>query len=227
MPQPTDVTIHPLTRDRLRRPRRTLPGGRRPEVVLVPVLPGARPRLVELDAPTTTASGSRSLTRDGPPPGLVGYRDGRAVGWVSLAPRPAYDRLTHAKVLAPVDDKPVWSIVCFVVSRSARGRVSRGAPRRRDRLRRRRRRDDPRGVPVGHRAAGRSPPRTPTTARCRCSRTPDSRSSRGASSTARRRSGRSSGATSVTSAGTNVVLRHLSYCRHRHSAGLTVVARRA
>ena len=47
---------------------------------------------------------------------------GNAVGWVSLAPRPAYDRLTHAKVLAPVDDQPVWSIVCFVVSRKARGK---------------------------------------------------------------------------------------------------------
>ena len=40
---------------------------------------------------------------------------------VPLPPRPAYGRLTHAKVLAPVDDKPVWSIVCFVVSRKARG----------------------------------------------------------------------------------------------------------
>ena len=63
-----------------------------------------------------------TLTRDGPPPGLVAYEDGRAVGWVSLAPRPAYERLTHAKLLAPVDEKPVWSIVCFVVSRTARGR---------------------------------------------------------------------------------------------------------
>ena len=40
-------------------------------------------------------------------PGLVGYRDGRAVGWVSLAPRPDYGRLTNAKLLAPVDDRPV------------------------------------------------------------------------------------------------------------------------
>ena len=62
-----------------------------------------------------------SLTRVGPPPGLVAYRDDRAVGWVSLAPRPAFDRLNHAKVLAPVDDQPAWSIVCFVVSRKARG----------------------------------------------------------------------------------------------------------
>lgn len=54
-------------------------------------------------------------------PGLVGYREDRAVGWVSLAPREDYGRLATAKVLAPIDDKPVWSIVCFVVSRRERG----------------------------------------------------------------------------------------------------------
>jgi GNAT superfamily N-acetyltransferase len=64
----------------------------------------------------------RSLTESGTPPGLVAFDGDRAVGWVSLAPRADYDRLTHAKVLAPVDDKPAWSIVCFVVSRQARGR---------------------------------------------------------------------------------------------------------
>ena len=54
-------------------------------------------------------------------PGLVAYRDGEAVGWVSLGPREDYERLVHSKVLAPIDDKPVWSIVCFVVARSVRG----------------------------------------------------------------------------------------------------------
>lgn len=53
-------------------------------------------------------------------PGLVAYRDGRAIGWVGLAPRADYGRLASSKVLKPVDDKPVWSIVCFVVSRHAR-----------------------------------------------------------------------------------------------------------
>jgi GNAT superfamily N-acetyltransferase len=53
--------------------------------------------------------------------GLLAYRAGRAVGWVSLGPREDYDRLAYSKVLAPVDDRPVWSIVCFVVSRKARG----------------------------------------------------------------------------------------------------------
>lgn len=54
-------------------------------------------------------------------PGLVCYRERRAVGWVSLGPRTSYERLSTAKLLAPVDEKPVWSIVCFVVSRRARG----------------------------------------------------------------------------------------------------------
>ena len=62
----------------------------------------------------------RRLTDDGPPPGLVAYIDRRAVGWVSLAERERFDRLEHAQLLARVDDRPVWSIVCFVVSRAHR-----------------------------------------------------------------------------------------------------------
>ena len=55
---------------------------------------------------------------------MVAYRDGEAVGWVSVGPRDDYARLPHSKVLAPIDDKPVWSIVCFVVGteRSRPGR---------------------------------------------------------------------------------------------------------
>jgi ribosomal protein S18 acetylase RimI-like enzyme len=60
--------------------------------------------------------------RPGVAPGLVGYHGERVVGWISLGPREHYERLAYAKVLAPVDDTPVWSIVCFVVSRHARGR---------------------------------------------------------------------------------------------------------
>jgi len=63
----------------------------------------------------------RSDARDGRAPGLVAYRDGEAVGWVSLAPREEFERLEHSKVLARLDDKPVWSIVCFVVARTSRG----------------------------------------------------------------------------------------------------------
>ena len=59
--------------------------------------------------------------REGRAPGLVAYADGEAVGWVSVGPREDYERLAYSKVLAPIDDKPVWSIVCFVVGRRSRG----------------------------------------------------------------------------------------------------------
>lgn len=63
----------------------------------------------------------QSLTDRTPAPGLVAYVDAKAVGWVSLGPREDYERLAYSRVLAPVDDTPVWSIVCFVVSGHSRG----------------------------------------------------------------------------------------------------------
>jgi GNAT superfamily N-acetyltransferase len=56
-----------------------------------------------------------------PAPGLLAYRDGRAVGWVSVAPRDDYARLTNSRVRPKLDDVLVWSVVCFVVSKSERG----------------------------------------------------------------------------------------------------------
>jgi GNAT superfamily N-acetyltransferase len=56
-----------------------------------------------------------------PAPGLLAYADGRAVGWVSVAPRDDYDRLTNSRVRPRIDESPVWSIVCFVVSKTVRG----------------------------------------------------------------------------------------------------------
>ena len=55
-------------------------------------------------------------------PGLVAYDGDKAVGWISIGPREDYERLAYSTVLKPLDDKPVWSIVCFVVGKKARGR---------------------------------------------------------------------------------------------------------
>ena len=62
-----------------------------------------------------------------PAPGLIAYRAGRVVGWVSLGPREDFVKLAHWKALAPVDDRPVSSIVCFVVGRRDRGQGLAGA----------------------------------------------------------------------------------------------------
>jgi GNAT superfamily N-acetyltransferase len=58
--------------------------------------------------------------KDSIAPGLVAFREGSAVGWVSLAPREDYERLAFSTMLRPIDDRPVWSIVCFVVGRHHR-----------------------------------------------------------------------------------------------------------
>jgi len=55
------------------------------------------------------------------PPGLVGYLDGEPVGWISLRPRADYLRLQRPPVMKPIDDEPVWSLVCSFVAKSRRG----------------------------------------------------------------------------------------------------------
>ncbi len=57
----------------------------------------------------------KGLVVTGPPPGLLGYRGKVPVGWVSLGLRSDYARLRRSSVMKPVDDQPVWSIICFVV----------------------------------------------------------------------------------------------------------------
>ena len=64
----------------------------------------------------------RRASGDGEAPGLVAYQDATVVGWVSLGPRADYERLAFSTLLRPVDDRPVWSIVCFVVGRHHRRR---------------------------------------------------------------------------------------------------------
>ena len=57
----------------------------------------------------------KALSRQDPSPGLVGYKDGTPVGWISLGPRETFAKLARSPVMKPVDDLPVWSIVCLVV----------------------------------------------------------------------------------------------------------------
>ena len=54
-------------------------------------------------------------------PGLVAFDGERSVGWVSLGPRSDFERIVRSKVIPTIDDRPVWSIVCFAVASSARG----------------------------------------------------------------------------------------------------------
>ena len=64
----------------------------------------------------------KKLVDRGVVPGLIGYEKDRPIGWVSLGPREDYAKLRRSPVMKPVDERPVWSIVCFVVDPAARHR---------------------------------------------------------------------------------------------------------
>lgn len=63
----------------------------------------------------------------GPPPGLLAYADGRAVGWMQIGPRADVPEWNNGgRVSAPVEpadaaDPSVWAISCFFLRSSARG----------------------------------------------------------------------------------------------------------
>ena len=55
-------------------------------------------------------------------PGIIAYSDGKPAGWCAIAPRKDYVRLEKSRILKPVDDKPVWSIVCFFIDKQFRNK---------------------------------------------------------------------------------------------------------
>lgn len=53
-------------------------------------------------------------------PGILANVNDEPIGWCSVAPRESYQTLERSRVLKRVDDKPVWSIVCFYVTKQFR-----------------------------------------------------------------------------------------------------------
>lgn len=62
------------------------------------------------------------LVGSGVVPGLIGYLDGEPAGWISCGPREEYLKLRRSPVMKPVDDTPVWSVVCSFVAKAHRGK---------------------------------------------------------------------------------------------------------
>jgi GNAT superfamily N-acetyltransferase len=83
-------------------------------------------RLTHAEFKSTPATARRAhirrVVQSGEPPGLLAYDGDTPVGWIALAPRAAFRRLASSRVLAPVDAADVWSVPCFFVARTHRGR---------------------------------------------------------------------------------------------------------
>ena len=63
----------------------------------------------------------KRIVTSGATPGVIAYHEGEPVGWCAVAPREDYPRLARSKILKPVDESPVWSIVCLFVAKGHRG----------------------------------------------------------------------------------------------------------
>lgn len=60
------------------------------------------------------------LVKRGRPTGLLAYRDGRAVGWCSVAPRSEFAGLAKSRFAKPVDAADAWAITCLYVDKDHR-----------------------------------------------------------------------------------------------------------
>lgn len=54
------------------------------------------------------------------PVGVLAYSEGEPIGWCSIAPRETYEALERYRALPRIDEKPVWSVVCFFIDSGMR-----------------------------------------------------------------------------------------------------------
>ena len=52
--------------------------------------------------------------------GIIMCSDNEPIGWCSVAPRKDFIRLGNSRIFKPIDDKLVWSIVCFFIDKGYR-----------------------------------------------------------------------------------------------------------
>ncbi len=76
----------------------------------------------EAGRPGANREAFRALVLDNVRPGVLAYLGSEPIGWCAVAPRDDYVRLRKSRVLAPIDDRPVWSISCLFIARPYRRR---------------------------------------------------------------------------------------------------------
>jgi GNAT superfamily N-acetyltransferase len=64
----------------------------------------------------------KQIVASGNAPGILAYANGQPIAWCSVGPREDYTRLERSRNFKRVDEKPVWSVVCFFVAKPFRGK---------------------------------------------------------------------------------------------------------
>jgi GNAT superfamily N-acetyltransferase len=75
----------------------------------------------ELNKGDANRRAMKAIVRSGTVPGILAYDGDEPVGWCSVAPRGDFSALARSRILKPLDDKPVWSVVCFFIKKERRG----------------------------------------------------------------------------------------------------------
>ncbi|MBN2432372.1 MAG: GNAT family N-acetyltransferase [Acidobacteria bacterium] len=83
-------------------------------------------RLTHAEFERNKGDGNRSamqaIVQSGEVPGILAYCQAEPIGWCAVAPRERFARLARSRILRPVDDRPVWSVVCFFIRKDFRRR---------------------------------------------------------------------------------------------------------
>jgi GNAT superfamily N-acetyltransferase len=106
----TEVTVQPATPERFDDVAQVLGGGEKSCWCLYYRLASA-----EYDRIRDRAGKVRELLAGDTAPGLLAYLDGQVAGWCGIGPRAEMGRLLRSRTIPAVDDRPVWSVTCFVV----------------------------------------------------------------------------------------------------------------
>jgi len=62
----------------------------------------------------------KKIVASGKVPGILAYLEGKPIAWCCVGPRNSFPALERSRILKPVDDKPVWSVVCLFVAKPFR-----------------------------------------------------------------------------------------------------------
>jgi GNAT superfamily N-acetyltransferase len=62
----------------------------------------------------------KKIVKSNEVPGILAYDNREPVGWCAVSPRSSYSGLERSRILRPVDDNPVWSVVCFFIAKPYR-----------------------------------------------------------------------------------------------------------
>ena len=64
----------------------------------------------------------KAIVDSGEIPGILAYHNNKPIGWCSVAPREKYGTLERSRVLKRLDEREVWSIVCFHIAKDYRNK---------------------------------------------------------------------------------------------------------